>query len=194
MNVSRETISRLKVYQALLEKWQPRINLISSHTLSDVWQRHFEDSLQLIKYISDAPQSLVDMGSGAGFPGLVLALSYPTSLKVTLIESDVRKSLFMENVSRETNVPVKIISKRIEDVQDIKGDIITARGLSALTKLFEMSFPLMTDSSQCLFLKGKGVDKEIDEAKKNWEFDLEIFLSLTDSTGRILRVKNLRRK
>lgn len=191
--VSRETIDRLKIYQGLLEVWQKKINLVSPSSLSHSWKRHFEDSLQLLSYIPQETSTLIDLGSGAGFPGLVLAIALPQILKVTLIESDIRKCLFLETVSRETKIPVIIKSERIESIKDIKADIITARALAPLSLLLDYTYPFMNENSQVFFLKGKGVTQEIQEAKKKWDFDLEIFQSLTDSTGRILKINRLRR-
>ena len=102
MNVSRETMERLKIYQKLLEEWQKKINLVSSSTLPSLWKRHFEDSLQLLPYLPEKKGSIIDLGTGAGFPGLVLAIVLPEKLKVTLVESDFKKCLFLETVSRET--------------------------------------------------------------------------------------------
>lgn len=192
--VSRETIDRLKHYHHLLETWQKKLNLVSSSTLNNAWERHFLDSLQLLPYLPNDAKTLIDLGSGAGFPGLVLAISRPETLSVTLIESDFKKCVFLENVSRETFSPVKILCQRIESLTDpIKADIITARGLTSLKQLFEYSFPLMTETSLCLFLKGKDFEREIAEAERNWNFDLEIFPSLTDSEARIVMIKNLKR-
>jgi 16S rRNA (guanine527-N7)-methyltransferase len=192
-NVSRETFLRLKLYQELLETWQRKINLISSGSLPDIWARHFEDSLQLLDYLPSSRKTLVDMGSGAGFPGMVLAISCLETLDVTLIESDRKKCLFLENVSRETKTALKIINSRIEDSQEIQADIITARALAPLPLLFEYAFPFMKEASFCLFQKGRNVEMEIDMAKKNWEFTLEIFPSLTDSKARILKIMHLKR-
>ncbi|HUX78996.1 MAG TPA: 16S rRNA (guanine(527)-N(7))-methyltransferase RsmG [Alphaproteobacteria bacterium] len=194
MNVSRETMERLKIYQRLLEEWQQKVNLISSSTLPCLWDRHFKDSLQLLSYLPQEEASLIDLGSGAGFPGLVLAVARPTSLNVTLVESDLKKCLFLENVSRETFSPVTILRERIESLpREVKGDVITARGLSPLPRLLGYVAPLMKENTICLFLKGKDVETEIIEAKKKWRFDLEIFPSLTDSTGSIVKVKHLAR-
>src|ERR1700722_13861594 len=136
MNVSRETIERLTIYQNLLKEWQQKVNLVSSSTLPHMWERHFQDSLQLLPYLPRENASLIDLGSGAGFPGLVLALSRPETLKVTLIESDLKKCLFLEIVSRETKISVTIIRERIEALREtLKGDIITARGLAPLSLL-----------------------------------------------------------
>jgi 16S rRNA (guanine527-N7)-methyltransferase len=194
VNVSRETICRLREYQQLLEVWQKKLNLVSSSTLSEAWDRHFMDSYQLLSYLPTDPISLVDLGSGAGFPGLVLAILRPETLSVTLVEADFKKCVFLENVSRETKVPVTVLRSRIESLgESIQGDVITARGLAPLTRLFDYAFPLMKEKSMGLFLKGKEVDKEIEEAQKKWEFDLEIYPSLTDSKGRILKVEHLKK-
>ncbi|MBY0501154.1 MAG: 16S rRNA (guanine(527)-N(7))-methyltransferase RsmG [Alphaproteobacteria bacterium] len=193
VNVSRETIHRLEIYKRELEHWQKSINLIASSTVPHLWKRHFEDSLQLLSYISTKKQKLIDLGSGAGFPGLVLAISQPETLDVTLIESDRKKCFFIENVSRETKTRVNILNSRIESFEGIYGDIITSRALAPLPQLLKYALPYMKKESMCLFLKGKGVEDEIEEAQKEWEFILEIFPSLTDSKGNILKITNLRR-
>lgn len=192
-DVSRETISRLELYKDLLIKWQRRYNLISPKSIDVLWERHFEDSLQLLRYISYECNTIVDLGSGAGLPGMVLAIAATHRPQVTLIESDTNKCIFLENVSRETKVDVKIINGRIESAKNIRGDLIVARGLASLSKLFEYSEPLIKKNATLLFLKGERFENEVQEAKIKWNFDLEIFSSLTDSTGRILKIKNLQR-
>lgn len=193
-NVSRETFGRLKIYHRLLEIWQKKLNLVSNLSLPEAWDRHFMDSYQLLSYLPPEALSLIDLGSGAGFPGLVLAIMGPEILSVTLAESDFKKCIFLENVSRETKTPVKILRSRIEDLdKSIQGDVITARGLAPLPLLLSYAFPLMKKRSVGLFLKGKGVEREIQEAQKKWEFDLEIYPSLTDSTGRIVMIKHLKK-
>lgn len=193
-NVSRETLARLKTYQDLLEMWQKKVNLISSATQEKVWERHFKDSLQLLPYLPRKTLSLIDMGSGAGFPGLVLALARPETLKVTLVESDLKKALFLENVSRETKCEVTILRERIESLgEKVKRDIVTARGLAPLPQLLEYTQPLMKRGTICLFLKGKNVHKEIQDSQKSWQFKLEIFPSITDLEGRILKITDLQR-
>ena len=189
-----QNLELLKTYQHLLETWQPKINLISSSTLPNAWDRHFVDSLQLLSYLPQEKLSLIDLGSGAGFPGLVLAIERPETLEVTLVESDLRKCLFLETVSRETKIKVTVLRSRIESLFDeSKKDVITARGLASLSLLLEYVFPFMKENSMALFLKGKEVEKEIQEAQKKWDFSLEIFPSLTDPRGRILKVKQLKR-
>ena len=192
--VSRETFCQLEIYKTLLETWQKKINLVSASTLSHIWERHFEDSLQLLPHLPQTKSTLIDLGSGAGFPGLVLAICRKETLDVTLMESDLgKKCLFLENVSRETFLRVTILKSRIESLSGIKGDVITARALAPLYELLEYAFPLMKKTSTCLFLKGKDAEKEIEMAKKKWEFCLEIFPSLTDSGGRILKISQLQR-
>jgi 16S rRNA (guanine527-N7)-methyltransferase len=192
-NVSRETMERLQTYKILLETWQRKINLIAPSTLPHLWERHFEDSLQLLPFLPEKKCTLIDLGSGAGFPGLVLAICRGEDMDVTLIESDLRKCLFLENVSRETFLKVNVVRSRIESLSGIKGDVITARGLAPLSRLLEYAHPFMHETSFCLFLKGKETEKEIEMAKKNWEFCLEIFPSLTDARGRILKLSSLKR-
>ena len=167
---------------------------MSSLSISGAWERHFVDSYQLLSYLPPEQISLIDLGSGAGFPGLVLAILRPENLSVTLVESDFKKCIFLENVSRETKTSVRIFQSRIESLEEsIQGDVITARGLSPLPQLFDYAFPLMKEMSVGFFLKGKDVEKEIEEAQKKWEFSLEIFPSLTESKGRILKIKHLKK-
>lgn len=193
MNVSRETIDRLKVYENLLLRWQQKMNLVSPQTLPHLWERHFLDSLQLLSYLPELPQSLVDLGSGAGFPGMVLAICRRKTLQVTLLEANEKKCFFLENVSRETMTPVQILRSRIENLSTLKADVITARALAPLVDLLAYAYPLMTEQSFCLFLKGKDTEEEIQMAKKKWNFDLEIYPSLTDPRGKILKITHLQR-
>ena len=132
MPVSCETNNRLKTYLSLLEKWQPKINLISNNTLDIAWDRHFEDSLQLLNILPEGEKTLFDLGSGAGFPGLVLAIARE-DLNVHLVESDQKKCSFLKTVSRETKTPVEIHNSRIETVsRETSPDIVTARALASL--------------------------------------------------------------
>lgn len=184
----------LNVYKNLLEKWQNKLNLVSSSTLPHLWKRHFEDSLQLLPYLPKDKNTLLDLGSGAGFPGLVLALCLRGSYKVTLVEADLRKCLFLENVSRETFLEVTIMRERIEEIPSLVYDVVTARAFAPLPRLLEQARRFMDEGSIGLFLKGKKVLQEIEEARKKWNFSLEIFESLTDPQGRILKIYNLQEK
>lgn len=193
-NVPRGTFLHLQTYQHLLETWQKKLNLVSPASLPKAWERHFLDSCQLLPYLPKGEKSLIDMGSGAGFPGLVLAMLRPDDLHVTLVEADFKKCVFLENVSRGTFLSVTVLCSRIESLNPLlQADVITSRGLASLSQLLNYAFPLMKPSSIGLFLKGKDAEKEIEEAHKKWDFTLEIYPSLTDSTGRILKIEHLKK-
>ena len=190
-NVSRETFSKLELYHALLLKWQKACNLVSNNTIPDAWNRHFVDSFQLAAHIENN-LSVLDIGSGAGFPGLVLSISGFTP--VTLVESDSKKVEFMKNVSRETFCKPEIIHDRIQNVKDRTFDVITSRALSSLNNLLDWSYSFMNhQTSYCLFPKGENWFNEIEEAKKFWNFEYEKFPSLTNTNSCILKIKNCRR-
>ncbi len=192
-DVSRETREKLEAYHALLLKWQKAINLVSAGSLNESWERHFNDSIQLESHIPESAGILADFGSGAGFPGLVLAILKP-ELDVHLIESDARKCEFLRTVSRETNTPVSIHNARIEDMDgQIKPDMIMARALANLEKLCGYCLPFAQENPalEMLFMKGEKASAEIEEAQQKFRFDLEQFPSQTDEAGAILRLKNL---
>ncbi|WP_449232320.1 16S rRNA (guanine(527)-N(7))-methyltransferase RsmG [Azospirillum doebereinerae] len=190
--VSRETLERLSAYERLLRKWQPKINLVGPSTLPDLWRRHFLDSAQLYPLLPDAAQVLVDLGSGAGFPGLVLAiLGVP---EVHLIESDSRKAVFLREAARAAGVTVTVHNKRIETVNGIEADVVTARALAPLADLFGWSFPFLGSRGTALFLKGQALDDELTAAAASgWTMRIERFDSRSDPTGTILRVSDLDR-
>jgi 16S rRNA (guanine527-N7)-methyltransferase len=190
-NVSRETFARMKSHQALLEKWQKSINLVSKNTLPDSWERHFVDSFQLIPHIS-SNSSVLDMGSGAGFPGLVLAIN---NYDVTLVESDEKKVQFLKNVSRETFCKsVTIIRDRIEKIPPKFFDVITSRALANLDTLLEWSEKFISQNSTCLFHKGENWFNEIQEAEKNWRFDLENIPSKINPSSCILKINHISKR
>ena len=164
LDVSRETIDNLNVYVDILRKWNATINLVSKGSITDVWKRHILDSAQLFKFVTHDMEKWLDIGSGAGFPGLVIAILAKgrfTNLQVTLIESDKRKCVFLNEVVRELDLNVKILSKRIEDCPPHDADVISARALTQLENLlFYFTFH---GSSNCkgLFLKGKNAKNEL---------------------------------
>ena len=193
--VSRETIDRLEVYAGLLEKWNSTINLVSKNTINQMWKRHFLDSAQLWPHIPSETKTLVDIGSGAGFAGLVLAIigmEKSPNMKFTLIESDSRKCAFMRNVSREINLDVQIITKRIEEVTDIKADVITARALATVSQLLEYSKNILKDNGVCLFLKGNACSDELKIAKESWVFLSSQSQSITHAAGCVLRLMEIK--
>ncbi len=187
-NVSRETISRLQIYHDLLVKWQKAINLVSPKTLDDIWARHFTDSAQLARHIKSGAR-VVDLGSGAGFPGMVLAIMRP-DLEMILIESDNRKSEFLKNVSRETKTPVTVSNERVEKIlgaEDRVPDVITARAFAALPVILGM-IPENCRGAELLLLKGKTALDEVAEAAKAFDFECVDMPSCTDGDARILKI------
>jgi 16S rRNA (guanine527-N7)-methyltransferase len=184
----------LQVYYDLLFKWQKTINLVSPSTLNNVWQRHFEDSLQIIKYLPANTNKVSDLGSGAGFPGLVIAMQR-ADIQMTLIESDSRKCAFLKTVSRETILPnIEIINDRIESViDDLTPDIVTSRALASLKQLISLTHMQWRNNKnfKLLLLKGADYQKEIDEALKKYHFDYEVHASQTSTHSAILSVYNM---
>ncbi|MAJ62768.1 MAG: 16S rRNA (guanine(527)-N(7))-methyltransferase RsmG [Alphaproteobacteria bacterium] len=183
----------LAAYAALLKKWQPRINLVGPKTLPEMWVRHFQDSAQLLPYLPDGPARLVDFGSGAGFPGLVIACLRP-DLDVHLIESDQRKCAFLRSVAQETGAKVTIHTDRIESLDSLKADVVTARALASLDKLLTYTQPHLAESGFCIFLKGQNVDAELTEATKCWNFEVETHASETDRAARVIVLRRLEKQ
>ncbi len=194
LNVSRETFNALKSYQRLLEKWTTRINLISKSTRDDVWTRHICDSAQVMALASKHAVHWIDIGSGSGLPGLVVAVlaqEFNPQLHVTLIESDQRKAVFLRTVVRELKLGATVYAKRIEAVGPLKADVISARALADLNNLLSVSNPFTGENTQCLFMKGKNWSKEVKEAEKIWKFEVERFISKTNHEAVILSVRNV---
>ena len=190
-DVSRETMERLKAFEALLLKWQKTHNLVSRETIDDVWGRHILDSAQVFQiYDSWQDKDVADLGSGAGFPGMVLAILGVTNM--TLIESNHKKCSFLREVKRQLGLTVQIHEGRIEDLSDRTFDMITSRALASLDKLLHLSCPLLHKASECLFLKGKMQDEEIKEAEENWSFHLRKKESITSPGAAILILTQVR--
>lgn len=186
-DVSRETISRLQAYHDLLVKWQKAINIVSPKTLDEIWSRHFADSAQLAERI---PQNakVADLGSGGGFPGLVLAIMRP-DLEMHLVESDLRKSEFLKNVSRETKSGARVHNDRAENVlESIGPGIITARAFAPLVEILEMTKSV--PGAPLLLLKGKMALEEVEEARKKFNFECADFPSSTEQGAKILEISN----
>ncbi|MCE7886503.1 MAG: 16S rRNA (guanine(527)-N(7))-methyltransferase RsmG [Alphaproteobacteria bacterium PRO2] len=183
--VSRETISRLQAYHDLLVKWQKAINIVSPRTLDDIWARHFADSAQLAERIPRNAK-VADLGSGGGFPGLVLAIMRP-DLEMHLVESDLRKSEFLKNVSRETKSVVRVHNDRAENaLASIGPDIITARAFAPLVEILEMTQPI--PGVPLLLLKGRMALEEVEEARKKFSFEYADFPSRTEEGAKILEI------
>jgi 16S rRNA (guanine527-N7)-methyltransferase len=187
--ISRETVLVLIELVALLERWQARINLVSKATLSAVWTRHIIDSAQLLPHIGPTVQTVADLGSGAGFPALVLAIARP-DLNVHSIDSDQRKIIFQRQVVRELSLTnLSCHSKRIEEVASIQAHIVTARALAPLDRLVGLAKPHLAPGGACLFLKGQHVEDELTGAHKMWDFTVERSASITHPDGVILALR-----
>lgn len=191
LGVSRETLRKLETYAALLSKWNKRINLVSRKSLNDVWKRHFLDSAQLLSISRDDAKKWVDLGSGAGFPGLVVAIlaaELRPELHVTLIDSDQRKGVFLETVAREVNVSVTIVQKRVDEVVCVGADIISARALAPLTDLLKLAQIHAAKNCQYLFLKGENYESELTAARAIWHIEADVIPSITDPSSVVLRI------
>ncbi len=190
-NVSRETIERLDTYASLLTRWQKRVNLIGPNTVEDIWTRHFADSLQLAPYIPHSHSIIVDIGSGAGFPGLVLAIA--GFGHVHIVESDLKKIAFLKEVARQTDVPVTLHSVRAETLRLPQVDVYTSRACGGLPKLLNMLGPQCQKNTICLFHKGKNYTKELHEVE-DWDYDLTVHPSQIAEGSVILQLTHIRRR
>ncbi len=196
MDVSRETLADLETFRDLLLRWTKSINLIAPSTAATAWDRHIVDSAQLFDILPPDTKTLVDLGSGGGLPGLVLAIMAKHTmpgLSVTLIESDQRKVTFLRTVIRALTLPATALADRIENVPPMDADVITARALAALPQLLTMSQPLLAPTGVAIFHKGRGFDKELDAAQADWTFDLTLHISQTEPDARLLQIGNIRR-
>jgi len=189
--VSHETRAKLERYAALLVEWSAKLNLVAASTIPHLWQRHFLDSAQLFPLLPPgASREFVDLGSGAGFPGMVLALMHPA--RTHLIESVGKKSRFLEAVATELAPNVVVHNARAEAVRDVKAAIVTARAVTALPTLLSLAKPFLDRDGVCLFLKGEKVDAELTEARKYWTFSVEKKESLSDPSGTILSLRDVK--
>jgi 16S rRNA (guanine527-N7)-methyltransferase len=190
-DVSRETLIRLEVYAEILRDWQTRMNLISNSSLEDLWRRHFLDSAQLFKLLSPKPSPLFDLGSGAGFPGMVLAIMGVPD--VTLIESSQKKCSFLREVAMQTGTKVTIFPDRAEQFYGpYPARTIVARALAPLEKLLPLAKPLLDREGEYLLMKGARADEELTEAAKKWHIEVERIRSLSDDQATILRITQLK--
>lgn len=184
---SNSVMNRLRTYADLLSKWQAKINLVGPKTLPELWQRHMLDSAQLWSLAPAGARRWIDLGSGAGFPGLVLAaLGAPD---MTLVESDTRKATFLREAAREMGLSVLVQAIRIEKLQVLPADVITARALAPLGQLLGFAESLKKEGTVCLFPKGQDVDKELTEATKSWKIAYRLVPSITDAAARIVQIE-----
>lgn len=195
-DVSRETLDLLKRYEDLLMRWQAVKNLVATKTLDNVWSRHFADSAQLA-FLKPNQKNWLDLGTGAGFPGMVLAilLRSDSATRVRLVESNARKCAFLRDVARQTGVKVEVFNTRIESVADrssLSGvEVVTARALAPLSRLLGYAAPFFTPGTTGLFLKGREALNEIETAREEWRFDATTHPSLTCRDGRIVEITKL---
>lgn len=202
--VPRETLDRLTAYARLLVERNAQLNLVADSTIADMWRRHFWDSAQLVELIPSGARTIVDLGSGAGFPGMVLAILLAGApsvssrsdggggiLTVHLIEATQKKCRFLEEVVEVTGAPVRVHWARSEDVRNLRADVVTARAVAPLTKLLGLAQPFFKDTTTGLFLKGRGVDAELTGANESWTLHATRVPSRSDPSGSILRVTGL---
>ena len=193
-DVSRETIHRLEHLEALLRKWNPAINLVSQSTLSEVWTRHFLDSAQLLQMTGPSPQHWGDLGSGGGFPGLVvgiLALEQAPDMRLTLVESDKRKAAFLLNAVRELQISATVAAVRIEALDPLGVEVLSARALAPLDVLLGFAKRHLLPEGVALFPKGKSWREEVALARQSWSFECEQKPSATDPDSVVLKIKGL---
>jgi len=194
--VSRETLGRLSAYERLIAQWNPAINLVSRSSLADFWGRHALDSAQLLRLAPPDVRTWLDLGSGGGFPGLVVAIlaaEQRPDLRVTLVESDQRKAAFLRTVARETGTAVTVIAERAELVPPAGADVVSARALAPLDRLLPLAERHLAASGVAIFPKGAAWQAEVNTALANWRFNLQNHASLTDPQGAVLVLEGISR-
>lgn len=191
-SVSRERLDRLEIYASLVGQWTARINLIARSTTGDIWSRHIRDSAQIASLLPAQATALTDLGSGGGFPGLVLAIVRP-ELHVTLIESDARKAAFLRTAVRETGARATVIAKRIEDAPPQNADVVTARALTSLERLLGLVTRHLSPAGTAILPKGRKYQEELDVALATWRFHCETYPSRTESGAAVLKLTEISR-
>lgn len=194
LDVSRETLDRLNIYLALLHKWNPKINLVARGTLDNAIDRHFRDSAQLITLHPQPAGSWVDIGSGGGFPGLLIAIllvERAPDIPMTLIESDMRKATFLRSVIRETGLSCRVLTQRIENSPPQNAAIVSARALAPLSLLLSFANRHLAPDGRALFMKGETWGKEIEDARSQWQFSCIEHTSRTNSNAVVLEIGDI---
>jgi 16S rRNA (guanine527-N7)-methyltransferase len=189
--VSRETLARLKAFVGLLTDWNARHNLVSKTSLDEVWQRHVLDSAQLAPLIPPEAKTLADLGSGAGFPGLVLAVLLQERVAVTLFEATRKKAEFLRAAAERLGITVAVRNQRIEDAARAVFDVVTARACAPLPELLEYAQHFAGPRTVYLFLKGQNVGVELTEAGKSWRMKIRQHPSVTHPFGVVLEIREL---
>lgn len=194
LDVSRETLDRLRAYADLIARWNPKINLVAPSTLEDLWQRHIVDSAQIFAHAPVDARHWVDLGSGGGLPGLVCAVLAADAMpecRFTLVESDQRKSAFLMTAARELGLPVKVLVGRAEAVDPLQADVVSARALAPLNVLLGLVGRHMKPGGVALLPKGKTYEQELAAARAEWQFNAATIESRTDNLARLLIVKDI---
>lgn len=192
--VSRETLDKLELYETLLRKWQPKVNLVANGTMGSVWARHMLDSLQLLEFAPRHTQRWLDLGSGGGFPGLVCAIcaeDYGLTCQFHLAESDTRKCAFLREVARQTETFVTIHNTRIEALTPVEADVISARALAPLPQLLNWVHRHMRPDGICLLQKGASHRMELETARADWQMNIDIQPSVTALDSVVFCIRNL---
>lgn len=196
MDVSRETEERLRAYAALIRKWTGHINLIAASTLDNLWDRHILDSAQLFDLVNPDAARWGDLGTGAGLPGIVVAILAQeklSALHVTLVESDARKATFCRTVVRELGLSATVVADRVEIIPTLQADVVSARALAPLPRLVAYAHRHLVPGGTALFLKGARHMAEVEVALASWSFSVEKIPSDTDPRGVILRIGDIER-
>jgi len=196
LDVSRETFAALQQYEELVRRWTPAINLVSKATLPDLWDRHIIDSAQIFALCPFSATSWADLGSGGGFPGVVIAIlakQLKPDLRVTLVESDLRKATFLRQAAQTLALPVTVRSSRIEVLDPLNAEVISARALAPLADLLAYADRHLAAGGVAVFPKGARYAEELAEAQKTWAFDVDAQQSLSDADAAILVIRNIHR-
>lgn len=194
-DVSRETRERLEEFEALLLKWNSKINLVAKSDTDRIWQRHIADSIQVYQHTEKPYANWYDFGSGGGFPGLICAIlchEHAQDVAFRLVESDSRKAIFLRQAASTLGLSVRVHSQRIESLNPDAADVITARALASLPELLRLCAPHIETQTQLLFPKGRKAEAELTQALKSWEMEVERIPSLTDPEATILRLTGVR--
>ncbi|WP_370399638.1 16S rRNA (guanine(527)-N(7))-methyltransferase RsmG [Sulfitobacter sp. JB4-11] len=195
LDVSRETLARLQVFADLVEKWTQKINLVSKASVSDLWSRHILDSAQIFD-LAPPCRSWVDLGSGGGFPAIVIAIiatEKRPDITVTLVESDQRKCAFLRSALREMSLSGTVISERIEDLAPLQAEVLSARALADLTTLLSFAEHHLAAKGTCIFPKGENWRKEHDAAQQQWSYSCEAITSNTNPAAAVLKIEDIKR-
>ncbi|WP_052046084.1 16S rRNA (guanine(527)-N(7))-methyltransferase RsmG [Candidatus Paracaedibacter symbiosus] len=190
--VSHETISSFEAFITLIKKWNRKTGLVQVDTLDAIWDRHILDSLQIIPFIGSKDNQILDIGTGGGFPGILLAIAGFT--KIELCESNIRKTVFLTEAVRELKLPTKVIHDRVENIST-QYDVIVSRACASLELLLQYMKNVSRETGTTgVFLKGKTASEEIDTALEKWDFDYDLFPSITAKDSKIIVVRNLKGK